>query len=121
MPFRLGIYVFAAMQGASAVGYTLFPLSDSGYQGSFQDTMHVVVTVVVVVLSIASMILIAVGCFKQRTHRLFGIITLTALALMFIGSVGVGAFPDYLGVAERFSVYSVVLYSTALAVFAFVS
>ncbi len=41
------------------------------------------------------------------------------LALMFVGSIGIGALPAYFGVAERFSVYSVVLYSAALAVFAF--
>ncbi|HBU11245.1 MAG TPA: DUF998 domain-containing protein [Clostridiales bacterium] len=118
-PFRLGIYLFVAMQGVSAVGYTLFPLSGSGYAGAFQDTMHMVVTVLVVVLSIASMILIAVGCFRRRTYKLLGILSLIALGLMFLGSIGTGALPAYFGVAERFSVYSVVLYCAVLAVFAF--
>ncbi|HCC35549.1 MAG TPA: DUF998 domain-containing protein [Ruminococcaceae bacterium] len=117
-PFRLGVYLFAVMHGVSAVGYTLFPLS-GGKTASFQDTMHIVVTALVVVLSIASMILIAVGSFKRRTQRIFGIVTLAALALMFIGSIGTGALPAYFGVAERFSVYSVTLYSAVLAVFAF--
>ncbi len=117
-PFRLGIYLFTAMRSVSAVGYTLFPLSASG--GLFQDTMHIVVTVLVVVLSIASMVLIAVGCFRRGMHRVFGTITLVALILMFIGSIGVGSLPAYFGVAERFSVYSVVLYGAALAVFGFV-
>ena len=53
--FRLGIYLFAVMEWASAVGYTLFPLSASGYAGSFQDIMHMVVTALVVLLSITSM------------------------------------------------------------------
>ena len=34
---RLGIYLFTAMEWVSAVGYGMFPLSDSGYAGTFQD------------------------------------------------------------------------------------
>lgn len=32
---RAGISVFAAMEWLSAVGYRMFPLSDSGYAGAF--------------------------------------------------------------------------------------
>ena len=39
---RSGIYLFAAMEWISAVGYRMFPLSDSGYAGTFQDVMHMV-------------------------------------------------------------------------------
>lgn len=34
---RLGIYLFTAMEWVSAVGFSMFPLSDSGYAGTFQD------------------------------------------------------------------------------------
>ena len=51
-PLRLGIYLFAVMEWVSAVGYRMFPLSDSGYAGAFQDVMHMVVTALVVLLSI---------------------------------------------------------------------
>jgi len=63
--FRLGIYTFALMNFVSAIGYSLFPLTGSGYDGSFQSFVHVyIVTVAVVLLSIISLILIAVGSFK---------------------------------------------------------
>ena len=63
---RLGIYLFVLMHWISAIGYTLFPLSGSGYDGSFQSFVHVfVVTVLVVLLSIVSLILIAIGGFKS--------------------------------------------------------
>ncbi|MDL2236198.1 DUF998 domain-containing protein, partial [Christensenellaceae bacterium OttesenSCG-928-L17] len=52
---RVGIYIFAGMNWVSSVGYTMFPLTDSGFAGTFQDIMHVVVTVLVVVLSIVSL------------------------------------------------------------------
>ena len=41
---RSGIYLFAVMEWISAVGYRMFPLSDSGYAGAFQDVMHMAVT-----------------------------------------------------------------------------
>ncbi len=117
--FRLGIYLLTAMQGVTAIGYTLFPLSASGFRGDFQDSMHVVVTVLVVLLSISSMVLIALGSFRHKAHKRLGMITLITLGLMCIGSAGVGALPDILGVAERFSVYSVVLYGAVLSVFTY--
>lgn len=118
--FRTGIYLFTVMQWISAVGYTLFSLSESGYAGTFQDVMHMVVTAFVVLLSIVSMILIAVGCFKSKNHKKFGIFTIVVLEIMAIGSIGTGVVPlAYFGVAERLSVYSVVLYTAALFLFTF--
>lgn len=118
--FRVGIYLFAVMQWISAVGYTLFSLSESGYAGAFQDIMHVVVTVFVVLLSIISMILITVGCFKSKEHKKFGIFTIAILGTMAIGSIGIGLVPpEYIGLSERLSVYSVVIYSAALSLFTF--
>ena len=38
---RSGIYLFTAMEWISAAGFSMFPLSDSGYAGTFQDKMHI--------------------------------------------------------------------------------
>ena len=40
---RIGIYLFAVMEWISRVGYKMFPLSSSGYSGTFQDIVHVYV------------------------------------------------------------------------------
>lgn len=118
--FRLGIYLFTAMEWTSAVGYTFFPISGSSYAGTFQDIMHIVVTIFVVLLSIVSMILIAVGCFRSKIHKKFGVFTLAILGIMALGSISSGIIPvGYFGVAERASVYSVVFYSGALSLFTF--
>lgn len=118
--FRIGIYLFAAMEWISAIGYTLFSLSDKGFTGSFQDIMHMAVTVVVVVLSIVSMILIAIGCFRSKIHKNMGIFTIVVLTIMALGSIATGVVPiKYFGVAERFSVYAVAVYSGALSIFTF--
>ena len=52
---RTGVRLFALMQWISAIGYRMFPLSTSGYAGTFQDAMHMATTAVVVLLSIVSL------------------------------------------------------------------
>lgn len=117
---RLGLALFAIMELVSAVGYSLFPLSSAGYDGSISSFLHVyVVTTAVVLLSIVSLILIAIGSFRDKRRGL-GIAALIALALMFVGAVGSGAVPDaYFGVIERFSTYSAVGFTAVLGVFHF--
>lgn len=67
---KIGVYLFAAMEWVSAVGYRAFPLSASGYAGEFQDIMHMVVTAIVVLLSIVSLTIIIVAGFKDKKYYL---------------------------------------------------
>lgn len=118
--FKIGVYLFALMNGISAVGYALFPLSGSGYDGSPQSFIHVyVVTALVVVLSILSLILIAVGSFKDKKTWL-GILAIAAFACMFFGVVGQAKLPkEIFGVVERFSTYSAVVFTGVLGLYGF--
>ena len=70
---RSGVYLFAVMEWISAVGYRMFPLSDSGYAGTFQDGMHMVVTALVVLLSIVSLTIIIVAGIKSKNCRSYEI------------------------------------------------
>ena len=70
---RSGIYLFAVMEWISAVGYRMFPLSDSGYAGAFQDVMHMAVTALVVLLSIVSLVIIIVAGVKSKSCRSYGV------------------------------------------------
>ena len=117
---RLGIYLFVIMHWVSAIGYSLFPLTGSGYDGSFQSFVHVfVVTVLVVLLSIVSLILISVGGFKSG-NKVLTWLAAAAFLLMFLGAAGSSAVPkEYFGVVERFSTYSAVVFTAVLAVCAF--
>jgi hypothetical membrane protein len=119
--FRLGIYLYTIMMWVSSVGYTLFPLSSKGFQGTFQDIMHFyVVTIPVVLLSIVSLILIFIGGRKNKETKVIAILGLITLLLMFLGSIGTGVAPkDYFGVFERFSVFSVVIYTALLGLFGY--
>ena len=87
---RLGVYLFTIMNFISAIGYALFPLSSSGFDGTVQSIIHVyVLTALVVILSIISLILIAIGSFKgENKHKLLGILAIISLILMFMGAVG---------------------------------
>ena len=70
---RAGVYLFAIMEWVSAIGYRMFPLSDSGYAGAFQDVMHMVVTALVVLLSIVSLSVIVSAGLKDKSCRFYGV------------------------------------------------
>lgn len=119
---RVGIYLFAAMNWVSNVGYTMFPLSDSGNDAAtFQDIMHVyVVTVLVVVLSIASLIVIMVGGYREKKHRSLAVWATAALLLMFMGAIGTNVVPkEYFGIPERFSVFAATGFNAVLGIYLF--
>ena len=117
---RTGIYLFAAMEWISAVGYRMFPLSDSGYAGAFQDVMHMVVTAAVVLLSIVSLVLIIIAGAKSKDCRSYGICAAAALAMMLVGALGMKIVPsEYFGVVERFSVFAATGFNAALGIHLF--
>ena len=117
---RVGIYLFAAMELVSAVGYRMFPLSDSGYAGTFQDKMHILATVLVVLLSIASLTVIIVAGARDRGCRSYGICAGVALGMMLVGALGMKIVPAaYFGVVERFSVFAATGFNAALGIHLF--
>ena len=114
---RTGISLFAAMEWISAVGYRMFPLSSSGYAGTFQDGMHMVVTALVVGLSIVSLTVIIIAGAKDRDCRSYGVCAAVALGMMLVGAVGMKIVPaEYFGVVERFSVFAATGFNAALGV-----
>ena len=117
---RSGIYLFAIMEWVSAVGYRMFPLSDSGYAGAFQDGMHMVVTALVVLLSIVSLTVIIAAGVKSRDCRSYGVCAGVALGMMLVGAMGMKIVPaGYFGVVERFSVFAATGFNAALGIHLF--
>ena len=117
---RTGIYLFAIMEWISAVGYRMFPLSDSGYAGAFQDIMHMVTTATVVLLSIVSLIIIIAAGAKDRSCRSYGLCAGIALGMMLIGTLGLKLVPaEFFGIVERFSVFAATGFNAALGVHLF--
>ncbi len=116
---RIGIYLFAIMNWISNVGYAMFPLSDSGNAGAFQDMMHIyVVTVLVVLLSIVSLIIIMIGGYRNRKYRSLAVWATMALLLMFAGAIGTNIVPrEYFGIPERFSVFAATGFNAVLGLY----
>ena len=102
---RMGIYTFAIMFWVSIVGFSWFPLSESGGTGTaFQDIMHIVVTALVVPLSILSFVLIMIGGYRKKTFVSLAVFATAALGFMFAGAVGTVVAPsEYFGIFQRFS------------------
>ena len=119
--FRLGVYLFAIMNLISNVGYKMFSLSDSGKEiDSFQEVMHMVVTIAVVPLSIVSLVIIIIEGCKDKQIRGIGIWAAVALAMMFMGAIGTVAVPpEYFGIVERFSVFAAVGFNAVLGWYLF--
>ena len=117
---RTGIYLFAVMEWISAIGYRMFPLSDSGYAGAFQDVMHMAVTAAVVLLSIVSLSVIIAAGARSRDCRSYGVCAAIALGMMLVGALGMKLVPaGYFGVVERFSVFAATGFNAALGIHLF--
>lgn len=116
---RIGIYLFAIMNWISNIGYAMFPLSDSGNAGAFQDMMHIyVVTVLVVLLSIVSLIVIMIGGYRNGKYRSLAVWATIALLLMFAGAIGTNIVPrEYFGIPERFSVFAATGFNAVLGLY----
>ena len=119
--FRVGIYLFAAMNFISKVGYTMFPLSDSGKDiTTFSEVMHMVVTAAVVMLSIISLVILMISGFKKDGIKSIAVFASIALAMMFVGAIGMKAVPpEYFGITERFSVFAAVGFNAVLGIYLF--
>ena len=114
---RTGIYLFTAMEWISAVGFSVFPLSDSGYAGTFQDKMHILSTILVVLLSIVSLGILIIAGVTRKEYRSFGVFAGIALGMMLVGALGMNIVSkEYFGVVERFSVFAAVGYNAVLGI-----
>ena len=74
---RVGIYLFTTMEWVSAVGFSMFPLSDSGYAGTCQDKMHIFSTMIVVLLAIVALVFIIIAGAKDKSCRSYGVFAAT--------------------------------------------
>lgn len=115
--FKIGIYCFTAMEWVCNVGYELFPWVSTVPSSAPQNVMHLVVTVLVVVFSLAALILIAIGA-KTKELKPLRVWAIVCLAAMIVGAVGTGTMPKAVfGLFERFSTFSAVVFNAVLGVY----
>lgn len=119
-PLRIGVYLFAAMNWVSAVGYAMFPLTQAGAPSDLQGAMHMVVTAAVVLLSVCSLTLIGIGGLRGGTAAGLGRWALFFLCMMLLGAVGTGVVPAaYFGIPERMSVFAATAFNAVLGIYFF--
>lgn len=115
--FKSGIICFTVMEWVCNVGYEMFPLVSGASSSAPQNVMHIVVTILVVVFSLASLILIAVGA-KTKNLKPLRVWAIACLAAMLVGAVGTGAMPKAVfGLFERFSTFSAVVFNAVLGIY----
>ncbi|MGL5676552.1 MAG: DUF998 domain-containing protein [Cellulosilyticaceae bacterium] len=107
---RIGYSLLLVMQVVSAVGYSLFPLSGDKTVMNVQNTMHIVVTVLVVATTVASGYFLAWGYLKhEKMKRLGWFIFVSAIVITFAGAsnpIGMGLGLNILGLTERLVIYT---------------
>lgn len=114
---KTGIGFFAAMEWITVVGYRMFPLVQGEAVSTFQNAMHILVTALVVLFSIVSLVLIAIGSRREPLPSL-GNWAIVCLAAMMIGALGTGIMPkSVFGLFERFSTFSAVVFNAVLGVY----
>ena len=73
------------------------------------------VTAFVVGLSIVSLIILIIAGIKRKEVRDIGIWAAITFVTMLMGPIGMASFPpEYFGIAERFSIYSSIIFSAVL-------
>ena len=116
-PLRFGIYLFCAMEWICTVGYAMFPWVSGADTAAFQNVMHLLVTVLVVILSIVSIVCIAVGTRKGK-YKSLSKWALFCLVMMLLGAIGSGVMPKAVfGLFERFSTFSTVIFNAVLGAY----
>lgn len=113
---KSGIYSFAAMEWVCGVGYDLFPWVSNAPASHPQNVMHLGVTVLVVILSLASLVMVAIGAGREqiKSLRIWAVI---CLAAMLAGPIGTALLPKAVfGLFERCSTFSAVVFNAVLGI-----
>ena len=118
---RAGVYVFAVLSWIDTIGYAVFPLTESGYAGAWQDIIHVfVLSPIAVILSITTFLLLMVGGYREHRYRSIAILSTVLLVCMLIGTVGLCVAPlGYGGLMERFAIFPGTGFSLILGLYMF--
>ena len=115
---KFSIYSFALMEWISEIGYSMFPWMKDASISHPQNIMHFIVTILIVILSLDSLILMAIGARKVEKISSLSVWAIFCLIAMLIGPIGTGVLPkSVFGIFERFSTFSVVIYNAILGIY----
>ncbi|NMA67354.1 MAG: DUF998 domain-containing protein, partial [Clostridiaceae bacterium] len=117
--FYSGLVLKSLAELLSTFGYKVFPLEDTAWNNSFQNTMHYVITAVIVFSYIVLSILLAYGLSKAQKYprmtqflKMFSVIF---IASGFFTVLATQVLPFYVGLIERVNLYSLMILNVVLA------
>jgi hypothetical membrane protein len=119
---KTGMIIFMAMHLVS-ITYGLFPEDLPGSSLTFLGTMHIVVTILIIPLTILSPILVGTGLRKVNGYKGFGIYSIITGIIIFIAGGTTAVFfankLPYFGLVERINIGTLQLWMflTALKLF----
>ena len=121
--FYTGLIIKFVAELLSTFGYKLFPLSDTAWSNSFQNTMHFAITGVIVIGYIVLAILLTIGLAKTKRYpemtRFMALFSTVFIVSGFMTVVAANEFPQYAGLVERVNLYSLMTSNVALALWIF--
>lgn len=114
----MGFSVLMGMQMASYFGYSLFPLEGDKTQMTFQNQMHIVVTIIVVFSTMLAIFLIAYGFHKSSHVKLRNISFVFAILVTLLGALNpivMAQGLNVLGLTERLVIFTIMVYLFGLS------
>lgn len=117
--FYSGLILKTLAELLATFGYMFFPLADTAWGNSFQNTMHYAITAVIVFSYIVLSILLALGLSKAKIYpkmtRFLKVFSIVFIASGFFTVVAAQALPSYVGLIERVNLYSLMILNVVLA------
>lgn len=117
--FYIGIVLKTLAEILSTIGYKIFPLSDTTWENSFQNTMHYAITAIIVISYIVLSIMLVIGLSKTKKHykmlRFLRVFCVVFIASGFLTVIATQALPPYVGLIERVNLYSLMVLKFALS------
>lgn len=120
---RIGAILLIIMELTSLIGYGLFPLDMNKSMARFQNLMHIVVTVVVVVTTLGSVYCIAIGLKKSPGHKMFGAFILICAVIITVAGLMTPVtmannFP-MAGLVERINIFTLQIWLFVSSIYLF--
>lgn len=116
---KIGAILLIIMEVTSFLGYGFFPLDTSKSMNSFQNTMHMVVTAIVVISTLGSFYCIAVGLIKTPGSKKTGIFILICAIIITVAGMmtPIMMANDILlaGLTERINIFTIHIATVALS------
>jgi hypothetical protein len=118
---KTGYIIMLIMQIVSLFGYALFPLEGDKTVMTFQNAMHIIVTITVVLTTVSSGYFLGIGYIKKENKKRLGIFILIMAIIItlsgMINPISMSLNLNILGLTERITIYSLQIMMFVISVY----